>query len=661
MQRTQQLRTATQTRRSARTGFPEPDDFEGLPVRQWRQEWVTIAPSLPQEMTQQGDRWAVELPYGMPRESHLLPPHSQELLRAARSGRLYKRPAPAEEEEGDPELDAVKGEKRDWEPPSEGYMVKIWKQVPRNAESPTISHLAKRHKNTVTLASKAAAAPLPTGPTVIRATVRRIDAAGNPYEQTVTISEGQHVDGEIISSTVVPASSAVQGELPLKQPTPSRRRPPPPKRKAKGLGRGRKKGRLPLPLPATRSQAPAADGAAPIKAEGVGSDGIKIQDIEGSVNQDSEMANTSGVPSEDEEGEGGEGEEEEDGEEEGGDDETGETSVLQSSNGDAPGQEAEDPEMSDAVHPTSAEEPDEPRAAPSEVEDVTIPKPPNIANLAPPPLAPFKLEGSPLKNVMIQSPTEPSPLVSPQAAHASFPTSSSLDVQSRTQSTELGSGDTVVETGVQDISTRPMDSAGAAGEQAAVPGVVAEILAPETSTSAPAGEASQTTAAASNGPQETAGPSQTSLPQTSEPSASSVPVTTEVADPEVVQPVDPPAALPGVSLQPPDSPALLPTAAEDEDDGLNLLGSLERELDRQEGMSNASSGSEAKATPNDHNNMAPATVEGPTAADTSAEATAPSSTDAPAAAAAPADGDRDAEAPAPAGDGDDASVQDAQV
>jgi hypothetical protein len=240
-------------------------------VRQWRQEWVNVAPSLQQEMTQQGDRWAVELPYGMPRESHLLPPHTQELLRAARSGRLYKRPAPAEEEEPDAEVDAVKGEKKDWEPPSDGYMVKMWKQVPRNAETPTISHLAKRHKNTVTLASKAAV-PQPSGPTVIRATVRRIDAAGNPYEQTVTLSEGQQVDGEIISTTVVPAPAAAQGELPAQQTTPVRRRPPPPKRKAKGAGRGRKKGKLPLPVPSTRSHAATAEGGLPTKPEAVDSD-----------------------------------------------------------------------------------------------------------------------------------------------------------------------------------------------------------------------------------------------------------------------------------------------------------------------------------------------------------------------------------------------------
>ena len=244
--------------------------YTGLPVRQWRQEWVSVAPSSQQEMTQQGDRWAVELPYGMPRESHLLPPHTQELLRAARSGRLYKRPAPTEEEEPDAEVDPVKGEKKDWEPTSDGYTVKMWKQVPRNAENQTISHLAKRHKNTVTLASRAAA-PQAAGPTVTRATVRRIDAAGNPYEQTVTLADGQQVDGEIISTTVVPVPTAAQGELGVQQTTPARRRPPPPKRKAKGPGRGRKKGKLPIPIPATRSQA-TADGSSDVKPETIGPD-----------------------------------------------------------------------------------------------------------------------------------------------------------------------------------------------------------------------------------------------------------------------------------------------------------------------------------------------------------------------------------------------------
>jgi len=110
------FRTATQTRRGARSNYPEHDDFEGLPVRQWRQEWVNVAPVAPPDTTQQNDRWAPELPFSMPKESHLLQPHSQELLRAARSGRLYKRPAPTEEDEADADAAELKGEKKDTEP-----------------------------------------------------------------------------------------------------------------------------------------------------------------------------------------------------------------------------------------------------------------------------------------------------------------------------------------------------------------------------------------------------------------------------------------------------------------------------------------------------------------------------------------------------------------
>ncbi|KAL2021006.1 hypothetical protein VTK56DRAFT_7780 [Thermocarpiscus australiensis] len=554
------LRTATQTRRSARAGFPEPDDFEGLPVRQWRQEWVSAAPSLQQEMAQQSDRWAIELSYGMPRESHLLPPHSQELLRAARSGRLYKRPAP-EEEEGDADVEAVKGEKKEWEPPSDGFMVKMWKQVPRNAETPTTSYLAKRHKNTVTLTSRAAT-PQSTGPTVIRATVRRMDAAGNPYEQTITLTEGQHVDGEIISKTVVPAPSAVQGELGFQQTAPARRRPPPPKRKAKGL-RGRRKGRLPLPLPATRSHPSRAGGASSVKTEAVGADGVQVEDTEDSANQDSEMADVSGMPSEDEEGDGGEGEEGDDGEEEGGYDEGGETPDFGSTNGEAQGQETEASETSDLIQPISVEEPDQSLHATSE-EDVATPKarsqPPSLAPLGPPHNAMAKFEGSPLKNVMIQSPTE-------TAAATSLSTSSYLEVQSRTSSMEIGSGNTV--------------------HQAYASGTMMQGL------SEPAGQGSLFQPA-----QNPAESTETAWPVEgqAEPGAAVEPVPppgTETSDSISQAPGAASQQNPDVSLRPPASPALLPTAAaaaEDEDDGLNLLGSLERELDRQQGMSNASRG-----------------------------------------------------------------------
>jgi hypothetical protein len=207
---------------------------------------VNIAPPLTVETTQQPDIWSIELLHGMPKDHHLLPPHSQELLRAARSGRLYKRPAPVEDEEVDVDAAvAEKQEKKEEDPSTKGYVVKVWKQIARSVEGSMVSHLAKRRKGTITIASKTVSEKL-SGSTVTRATVRRIDAAGNPYTQEVTLQEGLQVDGEIISTSVVPATNpALNGEAAAPA-TPQRRRPPPPKRKAKGPGRGRKK-KLPLP------------------------------------------------------------------------------------------------------------------------------------------------------------------------------------------------------------------------------------------------------------------------------------------------------------------------------------------------------------------------------------------------------------------------------
>lgn len=245
--------------------------YLGLPVRQWRQEVVNITPPPPPDPNRKNDMWAVELPHGMPKDSQLLPTHTQELLRAARSGRLYKRPAPTEDEETevDPTV-TEKVEKKEEDASTMGFQIKVWKQVARNAEGPTVSYLAKRRKGTITLSSNFAAGPAP-GPTITKATVRRIDAAGNPYTQEVTLNEGQPVDGEIISTTVVaianPNPNADSGAA-----TPVRKRPPPPKRKPKGPGRGRRK-KLPLPL---TTHPDAANPAGPGPMQGVRMDGVEV-------------------------------------------------------------------------------------------------------------------------------------------------------------------------------------------------------------------------------------------------------------------------------------------------------------------------------------------------------------------------------------------------
>jgi hypothetical protein len=181
----------------------------------------------------------------MPKDSHLLPQHSQDLLRAARSGRLYKRPT-LEEEEIDPEAAlADKPEKKEEDPNTKGFTVKTWKPVPRHLEGPEIEYLAKRRKGLTGSVVRSAVA---TVPTMTKASVRRTDAAGNSYVVDLVVAEGQTVEGELISQTVIAnppvTGSTVDGAA--VQPTQPRRRPPPPKRKAKGPGRGRKK-KLPLP------------------------------------------------------------------------------------------------------------------------------------------------------------------------------------------------------------------------------------------------------------------------------------------------------------------------------------------------------------------------------------------------------------------------------
>jgi hypothetical protein len=200
---------------------------------------VNVAPPPPTETIKQNDIWSIELFRGLPKDAHLLPQHSQELLRAARSGRLYKRPAPPEEDDADADggLIAEKAEKKDDDPSAKGFTVKQWKAVPRNTEGPDISFLAKRRKGTVTIASKTVA-NTPAGNIATKSMVRRLDAAGNPYTQEV---------------------AGPGGDIPNQQPTPMRRRPPIPKRKAKGPGRGRRK-KIPLPA-STQPAGEGADGA----------------------------------------------------------------------------------------------------------------------------------------------------------------------------------------------------------------------------------------------------------------------------------------------------------------------------------------------------------------------------------------------------------------
>lgn len=396
-------------------------------MRQWRHDWVNVAPPPQQEQPQQNDIWSIDVIHGMPKDSHLLPAHSQELLLAARSGRLYKRPAPVEEEEADPEAIPEKPEKKEEDDSAKGYSIKLWKQIPRNVEAPAVSHLAKRRKNTVTIASKTIE-DKPQGPTVTRVTVRKVDAAGNPYTEEVILGEGRQVEGEIIS-TRIEAAPALIAQAPVAAPQNARKRPNPPKRKSRaGPGRGKKRGRIPM-LGAGQPVAAAApiNGAAvpaAVKPEPTGDNvrsparcmeynanhhqqGIK-QESEDNANHDSEMADGDDDDDDDDDDEGEDGNENEDGDE--GAETPAESTQHGSTNGD--GDKAQDHEMADAVPAVETSSFDPPDVEMGGNEVPSEPQaPPNPHSLAPPPpplnLTPSmsKLEGSPLKNVIMPSPT----------------------------------------------------------------------------------------------------------------------------------------------------------------------------------------------------------------------------------------------------------------
>ncbi|KAL8906397.1 MAG: hypothetical protein Q9207_002058 [Kuettlingeria erythrocarpa] len=189
----------------------------------------------------------------MPRDSHLLSPMSQALLKAARSSEVAKK-LPSQ-----PLLEDDKENGEDDEPTGDvetGFMAKRWAAVPRHLEGPELEFLAKRRKglpSAYTGPPGQASAIIPMRKTK----VKKVDADGSATVLDVLVPEGHTVDGEVVEGeagvTQAPAPGTVvegvgvanaegvivAGDQML--PTPPRRRPPPPKRKAKGLGRVRKK------------------------------------------------------------------------------------------------------------------------------------------------------------------------------------------------------------------------------------------------------------------------------------------------------------------------------------------------------------------------------------------------------------------------------------
>lgn len=230
--------------------------MKGLPVRQWRQTDTLIGPP-PEAETQFGKQRWPEWP--MPRDSQQLPEVSQQLLRAARAGRLYRPPTPVND---DDEKD-IPPEEEEVKEVQQGFVAKKWSVLPRHLEEPEREHLAKRRKGLPATWSGGALGPLATQTAFRKTKVRKFDAEGNAHIYEVLAPEGQKIEGEVIEEdetlksapveTAVAPGTVVEGvgivnaegvvvATDLLQPTPTRKKPPPPRRKPKkGSGRGKKR------------------------------------------------------------------------------------------------------------------------------------------------------------------------------------------------------------------------------------------------------------------------------------------------------------------------------------------------------------------------------------------------------------------------------------
>jgi hypothetical protein len=223
--------------------------LEGLPIHQYKEAEITIGNNPTETKQLHKDDWP-ELP--MPKDSHLLPLHSQQLLKAARRARTIKPLAPPEEDiENRDEEDEHK------EVP-QGFTVKKWIKVARHLEESEPEYLAKRRKG---LPSQYASGHASTQLPPMRETkVKKTDAEGNVIVYKALVPEGQAVEGEIQENDavvetapvaaapgtivegvgVVNAEGVVVANDIIMQQTPQRRRAPPPKKRRGGPGRRKK-------------------------------------------------------------------------------------------------------------------------------------------------------------------------------------------------------------------------------------------------------------------------------------------------------------------------------------------------------------------------------------------------------------------------------------
>ncbi|KAK2808178.1 hypothetical protein FQN50_004919 [Emmonsiellopsis sp. PD_5] len=327
-----------------RSGQVEHDVFEGLPVRRWARQPIVISQNPKNDEPDGrlgGPNALPELP--MPKDSHLLTPMSRALLRAARAGCKYIRPAPNDvDDDDDKEVKEV--DEATTAPSFERtFTAGKWTVIPRHLEPPEVEFLAERRHGLPSLYGSAAfngtvdggvVQVVPKPPPMRKTKFKKVDpTTGNISIYTALVPEGHTVEGEIAEdvpvvaeapdATVVAASPApgtivegvgvvdkegvVVAGADQSMVAPIKKRYPPPKRKAKGAPKGRRKKVMFAPgegevAPITPGAPGAMDGAADVTMSGTGQNG-------------NSGATTPGQEEDEDEDEENEGEESDEGEE----------------------------------------------------------------------------------------------------------------------------------------------------------------------------------------------------------------------------------------------------------------------------------------------------------------------------------------------------------
>ena len=324
-----QYRNSRTGNRTTRTQIDH-DVFEGLPVRHWRKKAINVNAAPEKEnIDNAGLRnltWK-ELP--LPRDTHLLSPMSQDLLRAARMPQAKKPTTPLLDDDKEPGED----EDADGEVDT-GFVAKRWAVLPKELEGPEPEFLAKRRKGLPSVHGGALGTINSTAP-MRKTKIRKVDNEGNNSVWEVLVPEGQTVDGEVVEEETSPTQAPAPGTVvegvgvvnaegvviagDQGVPAMNKRRPPPPKRKPKGPGRGRKK-KVAFAGPDGMPTANGVDRAS--YGANMTEEGKRTEGEQGPSNGDTDMGDDSLLK----EGEEGseEGSEEEDGED--GDREEGELS-----------------------------------------------------------------------------------------------------------------------------------------------------------------------------------------------------------------------------------------------------------------------------------------------------------------------------------------------